>query len=730
MIPGDRSSGIIDSLIGEIDARHLDLDRDAIRRAFHFSNSAHAGQFRKSGEPYMYHPVEVARILVELLDGRVDETVLIAALLHDVVEDTDITLDTLSTEFSEEVAALVAGVTKITGFEFESTESEQAENFRRMLLSTAKDIRVILIKLADRLHNMRTLDFLKPEKARRIARETQDIYAPLAHRLGIGRIKWELEDLSFKHLNYPRYKELAEKVSLTRSERERLISDVLTPMTTELEKAGIRAEVTGRPKHLYSIYRKMVTQERDFADIKDLLGVRVVTQDKADCYRVLGVLHDLFTPVHERFKDYIATPKGNMYQSLHTTVIGPNHKMVEVQIRTVEMHRIAELGIAAHYSYKEGSGPDSELAAKLGDLFGESGMLSDESGGEFMDFLKTSLYQDEVFVFTPKGELKRLPKGSTPLDFAYLIHTDIGHRTVGARVNNRIVSLKYVLRNGDSIQIVTSPSAHPTEEWTSIVKSPRARQKIRRWLTEQRTEDSVALGRDLLGREARRFHVKVPVDKDLIDAAQSFGFPDPFRLLRAIGEGHVGAHNALVRLFPEIAEKKKELNPLQRIKDLTIGTGKGIRIQDVGNLMIYFARCCQPVPGDQVIGIVTRGRGLSVHRVDCPNTFEDKVDKDRRMDLSWDVDEDKSFVVKLVIYGSDRQMLLADIASAVSTTATNIKNAGMKSVDGQAQGTFIIEVKNLNHLQRVIKAIKKVKGVSSVERHQFLFDDLEEEGTA
>jgi GTP pyrophosphokinase len=470
----------------------------------------------------------------------------------------------------------------------------------------------------------------------------------------------------------------------------------------------------------------MVNQGRPFSEIFDLLGVRVIVPTKADCYRVLGVLHDLFTPVHERFKDYIATPKGNMYQSLHTTVIGPEHKMVEVQIRTGDMHKTAELGIAAHYSYKEGLWPEAELNEKLGELFGESGFWAGESTGdpgEFLDFLKTSLYQDEVFVFTPKGELKRLPKGSTPLDLAYLIHTDIGHRTVGARVGGRIVSLKYELKNGDSVQIITSPSAHPTDEWVSIVKSSRARQKVRRWLTEQRMEHSIELGRDMLEREGRRFHKKMPADRELIDVAQSFGFPDVERLLRSVGEGHTGAHNVLTRLFPEIVQKREAPTALQKIKDFAVGGGKGISIQDVGNLMIVFARCCQPVPGDQVIGVVTRGRGLSVHRIDCPNGFEEKVGKDRRMELNWNVSEEKAFVVKLIIHGDDRQSFLADVANAVSQTQTNIKNADIKSVDGEALGTFIVEVKNLAHLQRVIKAVRNIRGVTSVERHQVLGED-------
>ncbi|MDZ4803254.1 MAG: bifunctional (p)ppGpp synthetase/guanosine-3',5'-bis(diphosphate) 3'-pyrophosphohydrolase [Candidatus Eisenbacteria bacterium] len=725
-LPPGQADLIHDGLQEMIEARGLDVDRAALRQAFDFSYNAHGKQLRASGEPYMVHPVEVVKILIELLDRRVDTTLLGAALLHDVVEDTKISIEEIESAFGPEIAHLVDGVTKITGFEFANTESEQAENFRKMLMSMARDIRVILIKLGDRLHNMRTLDYLAPEKAQRIARETQEIYAPLAHRLGIGTIKWELEDLSFKHLNRTSYKELVDQVAMSRAERERLILAVQTPIMRDLGTQGIRAEISGRPKHLYSIHRKMVSQSRPFSEIFDLLGVRVIVPKKADCYRVLGVLHDLFTPVHERFKDYIATPKGNMYQSLHTTVIGPEHKMVEIQIRTNDMHKTAELGIAAHYSYKEGHGPDAELDQKLGSLFGDAGFWSgDTSGdpGEFLDFLKTSLYQEEVFVFTPKGELKHLPKGSTPLDLAYQIHTDIGNKTVGARVGGKIVSLKYELKNGDSVQIITSPSAHPTDEWLSIVKSSRARQKVRRWLTEQRMEHSVNLGRDMLEREGRRFHKKLPGVREMIDTAQSFGFPDVERLLRSVGEGHTGAHNVLTRIYPEIIQRRDAPTPLEKIRDFAVGGGKGIRIQDVGNLMIVFARCCQPVPGDQVIGVVTRGRGLSVHRIDCPNGFEDKVGKDRRTELNWDVSEEKAFIVKLIIHGDDRQSFLADVANAVSGTKTNIKNADIKSVDGEALGIFLIEVKNLAHLQRVIKAIRNIRGVTSVERHQVLGED-------
>jgi len=589
-----------------------------------------------------------------------------------------------------------------------------------MMLSMSKDVRVILIKLADRLHNMRTLEFLKADRRTAISQETRDIYAPLAHRLGIGRIKWELEDLALKYLDREAYRTIASSISERREEREEMVASMVDPVREAMAMEGIPAEITGRAKHFDSIYRKMQTKHLDFSSIHDLFGVRIVTDTKTDCYRALGVLHDIYTPVPEKFKDYIATPKTNMYQSLHTTVIGPEGRMVEFQIRTREMHRIAEYGIAAHYSYKEGTRPDEELDERLGGLLTQTG--NEEDPSEYMDLLRTSLYQDEVFVFTPAGDLKHLAQGSTALDFAFLVHTDVGLRTVGARVNGRLVPLRYELKNGDVMEIITQKSAKPSEYWLSILKTPRARQKVRHWLKEQRREDSIALGHEILGRELKRHRKTLPADKHLGDVAQAMGFEDPEHMFAQLGQGDVSAVQISQKIFPELAEKKRK-SALDRLKGVTRRPTTGISIQGVGNLMMRFAKCCQPIPGDQIVGVVTRGRGISAHKVDCPNAFEEAVGAERRVELKWDVPDDQAFLVKLVITGDDRQGMLADLANAITNTGTNIKDAGMRATDGQAEGTFLVEVKNLKHLTRVLGIIRKVKGVIDVERAHVAGDE-------
>jgi GTP pyrophosphokinase len=698
------------------------LDGGRLRKAYEFAARAHGPQLRLSGEPYVTHSVEVAAILAGLLGAGVDETLLEAAMLHDVVEDTDQGLTAVEGAFGPEVAALVDGVTKISGLHFDRPEWEQAENFRKMLLSMARDLRVILIKLADRLHNMRTLGSLDPARAGRIARETRDIYAPLAHRLGIARVKWELEDLCLKYLDPPAYQEIRDKVALKREERERLVQEIMEPVRRRLHHLGVKAEVVGRPKHLDSIYRKMKAQNRKFEEIFDLMGIRVITLDRADCYRVLGIVHDLFTPVHDRFKDYIATPKSNLYQSLHTTVVAPGGTMVEFQIRTREMHEIAELGVAAHYRYKEGgSGVDTELLEKLQPMLRNVEWQSSTSDpDEFMEFLKTSLYQDEVFVFTPRGDLRRLPRGATPLDFAYLIHTQVGHHCVGAKVNGRIVPLRYDLRSGDPVQIITSPLGKPTRDWLKIVQSPNARTKIRHWIKSSEQADSILLGKEMLEREMRRRRLTPPTDVSIEQIAQGLGLADASQLHAALGRGSVSVAQVIQRWFPE------GVGPVQRFKEaslevaraLTRRPGRGVRIQGVDNLMVTFAKCCQPVPGDPVVGIVTRGRGVTVHRTDCPNTFEDRVAPERRLMVDWDAAPEDSFVVKLSVFGEDRKSLLADIANAISATNTNIRTAGIKANDRKARGAFVVEVRNLSHLRQVIRAVEQVDGVEAVEREQ------------
>jgi GTP pyrophosphokinase len=708
------------ALIAALDERAPKVDRDRVAACFDFVDRAHGEQLRESGQPFVTHSVEVCQILLGLLEGRVETPLACAALLHDVVEDTSTTLEDVDKRFGHEVARLVEGVTKLSGMHFDSRPAEQAENFRRMLLSMARDLRVIFIKLADRLHNMRTLEFLKAEKAKRIAAETLDIYAPLAHRLGIAGIKRELEDLSLKTLEPAAYQEIVQRIAARREEREAFLATVRTQLGEGLKAAGIKAEVVGRPKHFYSIFMKLKSG-RDFESIYDLFGLRIITHTRSDCYRALGVAHDLFTPVAERFKDYIATPKSNLYQSLHTTVLTVTGEMVEIQIRTREMHRIAETGVAAHYVYKQGGRVDAELDARLGGFVAQTAdWQRTASDDEYMEFLRTALYQEEVFVYTPRRELKRLPKGATPLDFAFLIHTEVGQHTVGARVNGELVPLRHELRNGDMVEIITSPQAQPHDDWLQIVRTAGARSKIRQWLRQRRHDDSVALGREMLERELKRMRPR-PEEKAIEDAARALGCTDLGQLYARLGEGQISLTIVLRKLAPEkegFAERLAK-GPLE-----ALGLGRkpvaGVRIQGLDNVMVSFARCCQPVPGDRVIGIVTVGRGVSVHRQDCPNTFANRVAADRKVEVEWDARIGETFPVRLVVYGHDRTSLLADIAKVIAAIAVNIRSAGMASEDQTARGVFVVEVPHLARLQEVIKAVRAVRGVTRVDRRQRL----------
>jgi GTP diphosphokinase / guanosine-3',5'-bis(diphosphate) 3'-diphosphatase len=706
------------ALLAELEERAPKVDRDRVAAAFDFADQAHGDQQRASGQPFISHAIEVCRILLGLLETRLDTTVACAALLHDVVEDTAITLPDVEKRFGKEVAGLVEGVTKLSGLHFDSRESEQAENFRKMLLSMSRDLRVIFIKLADRLHNMRTIEYLRPEKRQRIAAETRDIYAPLAHRLGMAGIKRELEDLSLKTLDPVAFQELSQRIQVRSEEREAFLAEVRELIGSGLKAAGIKAEVSGRPKHFYSIYQKM-RAGRELDAIYDLFGLRIVTHTRNDCYRALGVVHDLLEPVADRFKDYIATPKSNMYQSLHTTVLAMNGEMVEVQIRTREMHRTAETGIAAHYVYKQGGRVDEELDAKLGGFVAQTADWQHTAGDdEYMDFLRTALYQEEVYAYTPRRELKRLPKGATPLDFAFLIHTEVGQRTVGARVNGELVPLRYQLRNGDTVEIITSPQAQPHEDWLKLVRTAGARGKIRHWLRMQRLSDSITLGGEMLDRELKRLRTR-PTEDELTEVARGLGCDDLEQMYARIAEGSVSLTSVMRKLEPEketFAERLAK-GPLE-----ALGIGRkpvgGIRIQGIENVMLHFARCCQPVPGDRVIGIVTQGRGVSVHRQDCPNTFDDRVAPERKVQVEWDTARNETFPVRLVVYGQDRPALLADIAKTIAATQVNIRTAGMASEDQTARGMFVVEVPHLAKLQEVMTAIRKLKGVTRVERRQ------------
>jgi GTP diphosphokinase / guanosine-3',5'-bis(diphosphate) 3'-diphosphatase len=725
MDPTTDPVAVLEARLREAVARYLpDRDTRDIWRALEFARAAHAHQRRLSGEPYVTHCLSVAIILTDLLRRGADPVILEGALLHDVLEENkSVTRDQLRREFGEEVALLVDGVTKIGGVPFRNPEAVQSENFRKMLLSMAKDIRVILIKLADRLHNMRTISAHREEKRRRIAQETHDIYAMLAHRLGIAHLKWELEDLSFKELEPESYRRVSELVATKRAEREEAIARVLEPLSQRLRAEEIKAEITGRPKSFYSIWQKMERTGGTLDGIHDLLGIRVITETREDCYRVLGIVHDLFLPMQDRFKDYVASPKSNMYQSLHTTVIGPQARRVEIQIRTRQMHLVAEYGIAAHYQYKAGGKVENELERKLGEFLvrGTTEWQEEaENPREFMDLLRVALYQDEVFVFTPRGELKQLPRGATPIDFAYAVHTAVGSHCVGARVNGRLVRLGYELKSGDIVEILTSPSAVPREEWMNQVRTTRARQKVRHWLKQQRLTDSIALGREMLERELRKRRRKLPAEDELTELAQSFSLEDAALLFARIGEGDLSAQAVANRAYPEASPPAAPTSPsaVDRLRDLARRPSRGVKIQGISSLMINMAQCCHPLPGDRIVGIVTRGRGVSIHRGDCPNTFEDRVERERLVEVSWDVERDTVFLARVIVRGADRPSMLGEIATAIGKIGSNIRQASVTSDEGEAVGDFLLEVRNLHHLDRVRRAVLGVKGVRAVDRRQ------------
>ncbi len=692
------------------------VDRDRLGACFDFAGQAHGDQRRDSGQPYLTHVVEVCRILLDLLEHRMDTTLACATLLHDVVEDTVVSLADVEKHFGREVASLVEGVTKLSSLHFDSREAAQAENFRKMLLSMSRDLRVIFIKLADRLHNMRTIEFLKVERARRIAEETRDIYAPLAHRLGMAGIKRELEDRSLKVLDPEAYQALSQRIQARRQEREAFLEQVSDQLREALKATGLKAEVFGRPKHFFSIYSKMQAG-RPLEEIYDLFGLRIVTHSRNDCYRALGVVHDAFSPVPERFKDYIATPKSNLYQSLHTTVLTEGGEMVEVQIRTWEMHRTAETGVAAHYVYKQGGRADEEIDRQLGGFVTQiAGWQNEAEDAEYMDYLRTALHQEEVFVYTPRRELKRLAKGATPIDFAFLVHTRVGERTVGARVNGELVPLRHVLRNGDTVEIITSPQAQPHEDWLKIARTTQAKAKIRHWLRLKRLTDSVQLGEEMLRRELKRLRVKAG-DAELEPIAKDLGCDTLDTLYARLAEGQLSVGSVTRRFTPEkegLAERLVK-GPLEALGVGRKPTG-GVRIQGIDNVMVQYARCCQPVPGDPVVGIVTIGRGVSVHRQDCPNTFGDRVQAERRVAVEWDSRPSDTFPVRLVIYGQDRPSLLADIAKVLAANSVNVRTAGMQSEDRVVRGVFVIEVPNAARLGDVMTALRKLPGVARVER--------------
>ena len=700
------------------------LDQELLVRAYRYSERAHVGQKRLSGENFVSHCVEVAKILAGL---HLDTVTVASGLIHDVVEDTSLTVADIEAEFGKEIAEIVDGLTKIGHLPLNSSQERQVENYRKLLLSIARDARVILIKLADRLHNMRTLEHLPAEKKRRIAQETRDLYAPLAHRFGMARMRWELEDLAFKHLETSEYKSLAKLVSQRRGEREETVSSLSTPLQELLDGSGINnVEVTGRPKHLWSIYKKMTKWDKPYEEIYDLMAIRVLVDTVPDCYHALGVIHERYTPLQERIKDYVGQPKSNGYQSLHTTIFGPAKQLFEIQIRTREMHRTAEYGIAAHWRFKEQARSADELDRAL-HWFRQvlELQLDAKTPDEFLEFLKLDLYQDEIFVFTPTGDVIQLPKGATPIDFAFAVHTEVGLHTCGARINGRQATLARELKNSDTVEIVTSTTARPTRDWLSHVRTGRARHKIRQRLRIEEQTTSAKLGREILSREVKRRRLGKLEDAQLLVAAEALGLNDVNHLIASIGQGDVGVMQVLKHLFPEneATPPPVKTGPFDWLVDKVRGSPKGVRIQGVDGLMVRYAQCCQPVPGDVVVGYVTRGRGVSIHRADCPNLLMLDLEPERRLDIDWKELEGERFMVRLVLDATDRRGLYADLAAAVAATDTDIRSFELASADGHVTGALAVEVENLAHLQKVLKAARRVKGVTEVTRKERLASD-------
>ena len=697
-----------------------------VERAFLRAEEVHRGQLRKSGDPYITHPVAVAEILLEF---GLDATTLAAALLHDTVEDTSFTIEKLRTEFGDEVATLVDGVTKLDRLTYGPTA--EAETVRKMVVAMAKDIRVLVIKLADRLHNARTWQFVEPEASSRKAEETLEIYAPLAHRLGMNAVKWELEDLSFKFSQPKKFEEIERLVAERSPSREKLTGEFVDAVEKDLEAEKINAQVTGRQKHMWSIYQKMVTRGREFNDIYDLVGIRVLVDDVRDCYAVLGSIHARWNPIPGRFKDYIAMPKFNLYQSLHTTVIGPNGKAVEIQIRTHEMHRRAEYGIAAHWKYKLGSSanrrgdsPDMLWLKQLHDWQQETSDV-----GEFLDALRYDLRTPEVFVFTPKGSVIALPQGATPIDFAYAVHTEVGNRCVGAKVNGKLVSLEAPLSNGDVIEIVTNKgeNASPSRDWLNFVKSQRARSKIKAWFSRERREEAIEAGRESMARQMRKTGLpiaKILAGQTLLQIAHEMNYPDIDSLYAAVGDGHVSSESVVEKVEHAIATDDAtefanlEIPTLTQVKKLEKRSVSGIIVEGVDDVLVKLARCCTPVPGDPIVGFITRGSGVSIHRTDCSNVADLKFHQgDRLVKVSWDPHAKSTFLVNIQIEALDRSRLLSDITSTLSDQEVNILHAAVNTTKDQvAFSRFTFEMADATHLDAVLDAVRRIEGVYDVYR--------------
>lgn len=713
-------TSLIEPLIGSLREHYGSCDEEVVRRAFETARKAHEGQLRKSGEEYITHPVAVSQILADL---GLNQTAIIASLLHDTVEDTPYSLEELRRDFGDEVASLVDGVTKLDKLTYGPTA--EAETVRKMVIAMSRDIRVLVIKLADRLHNARTWGFVSSDSAAKKARETLDIYAPLAHRLGMNAIKWELEDLSFSVLEPKKYEEISRLVAERTPSRDALTSEVITTVKADLERDGIESTVTGRKKHFYSVYQKMVVRGRDFNDIYDLVGIRVLVNDVKDCYAVLGSIHARWSPVPGRFKDYIAMPKFNLYQSLHTTVIGPNGKAIEIQIRTYEMHSRAEFGIAAHWKYKQGSDPKAPEMLWLQQLHEWQKETQDPS--EFLEALRFDLGSPEVFVFTPKGSVVALPGGSTPVDFAFSVHTDVGLRCAGAKVNGRLVPLESKLSNGDVVEIVTnkSDSAGPSRDWLNFVKSPRARSKIKAWFSKERREEAIDAGRESIARQMRKAGLplqKIFAGHALLELAHELHYADIDALYNAVGDGHVSAASIVDKLISTLGIEDSHPEPtvenLPSAATISKRTSSAVKVEGVDDVLVKLARCCTPVPGDEILGFITKGSGVSVHRVDCRNAADLREHQSERIvGTSWLAGAASIFLVNIQVEALDRSRLLADVTRTLSEQQVNILSAAVStSKDRVAFSRFTFEMADAKHLDSVLAAVRNVEGVYDVYR--------------
>ncbi|MCM0606307.1 MAG: bifunctional (p)ppGpp synthetase/guanosine-3',5'-bis(diphosphate) 3'-pyrophosphohydrolase [Xanthomonadaceae bacterium] len=722
----------LDDLCRTVQSYFPEAQIDRIKKAYAFADNAHKGQLRSSGDPYIIHPLEVAYTLAEM---KMDIASIITALLHDTVEDTDVSSADITKEFGADVAALVDGVTKLSQITFRTTEEKQAENFRKMIIAMAKDIRVILVKLADRLNNMRTLDFLPEEKQRIIAQETLDIYAPIANRLGMGWIKIELEDLCLRHLHRDAYVRLTERISKKKKERDAYIESLCVTFNEKLKEYDMNAQVSGRAKHFYSIYKKIERRSVDFDQINDIIAFRIIVDNITECYKALGVIHALFLPVPGRFKDYIAMPKANNYQSLHTTVIGPEGERVEIQIRTQEMHQVAERGIAAHWQYKEGkfeskSRENTEWVTRLLEWQKD---LSDPN--EFLETVKIDLFAEDVFIFTPTGEVKQLPFGSTPLDFAFAVHTDVGNKCVGAKVNGKQVPLKHRLKSGDTVEIITSPNQQPSKDWLKIVKSSRAKAKIRAFIKTQERDRAMEIGTELVDKELKKYELspsKIEKSGQLIKVAQDLSLRTVEELRVSVGYGRVSLSDIISRLLtkeeidkrlvalhqpetpkPEVGFLKKMFKHATKPRE----SKTAIKVANLNDVLIRFAKCCNPLPGDSIVGFITRGRGVTIHSGNCPKAID--TDQERKIDVQWNIHPNSQFrhQVRIRILSTDEPGLLAMLSQTISHSNINITSANVRvTKDKKAVAIFEVEVTDLSQLHKVMSALEAKKGVISVER--------------